>query len=188
LPIEARTSFGESVKGLDPARIFLIQLDDAELVGKRDGLADGRDGNAGARLDVRLDHLCEVHSVDVVRTDNDDDVGAFIPQQVEALQDGIGRSREPALAKSLLRWNGCNVRARDPVESPGLRHMAVEAVGLVLGQDDDLAKAGVDEIAQREINEPVSTTKRNGGLGAIGSERHKPFALSTSKDNTEYLL
>ena len=80
-----------------------VDLDDAELVGQRDGLADGRDGGARARGDVRLDHLREVHAVDVVGADHDDDVGLLVAEQVEALQDGVGRAGEPALAEPLLR-------------------------------------------------------------------------------------
>ena len=103
-------------------------------------------------LDVRLDHLREVHAVDVVGADHDDDVGSLVPQQVEALQDRVRRSGEPALAQPLLRGNGCDVGAGDAVEPPGLRNVAVEAVRLVLRQDDDLAQSGVDEVAQREVD------------------------------------
>ena len=71
------------------SRIFRVEFDDAELVGKRDRLADGGDGDTGTRRDVCLDHLAEVHAIDVVGTDHDDDVGFLVAQQVETLQDGI---------------------------------------------------------------------------------------------------
>ena len=62
----------------DLAAVVVVDLDDAELVGQRDGLADGGDGDAGTGLDVLGDHLGEVHAVDVVGADDDDDVGLLV--------------------------------------------------------------------------------------------------------------
>jgi hypothetical protein len=35
----------------------------------------------------------EVHAVDVIGADHDDEMSGFIAQEVEALQDGVGGSR-----------------------------------------------------------------------------------------------
>lgn len=51
------------------------ELDHAELIGELDRLSDRGDGRLGARCDVGVDHLREVHAVDVVGADHDDDVG-----------------------------------------------------------------------------------------------------------------
>src|SRR5690606_13868826 len=115
------------------------------------------------RLDVRVDHLAEVHAVDVVGTDHDDDVRLLIPEQVEALEDCVGRPTEPALSQSLLRGHRCHIRVEEAREPPGLRNVTVEAVGLVLGEYDDLAQTRVDQVAQREVDESVTTAERNSG-------------------------
>ena len=65
-----------------------------------------------ARLDVRVDHLAEVHAVHVVGADHDDDVGLLVVDQVQALQDRVGRPAEPALAEPLLRGHRGDVGVR----------------------------------------------------------------------------
>lgn len=76
-------------EGPDLAGVSWVDLDDAELVGQADRLADRSDGEPGPGLDVLLDHLGEVHAVDVVGTDDDDDLGPFVVKQVEALEDRV---------------------------------------------------------------------------------------------------
>ena len=77
---------------VDAARVRRVHLDDTELVGERDGLPDRRNRCREAGLDVRIDHLAEVHAVDVVGADHGDDVGLLVVDEVQALQDRIGRS------------------------------------------------------------------------------------------------
>ncbi len=89
-------------EGADLRRILLVDLDDTELVGERDRLADSGDGQAAAGLDVRLDHLLEVHAVHVVGADHDDDVGLVVVDQVQRLVDGVGAAEVPVLADALL--------------------------------------------------------------------------------------
>ena len=59
--------------------------------------------HAGARLDVVGHHLREVHPVDVVGADHDDDVGLLVGEQVERLVDRVGAAEVPPLADALLR-------------------------------------------------------------------------------------
>jgi hypothetical protein len=167
LPIEASTSFGESAS---PVASF------------------GFSRKSATGGDVRLDHLAEVHAVDVVGTDDDDDVGLLVAQQVEALQDGVGRTAEPALAETLLRRHGCDVRVEQPGEAPGLRDVAVETVRLVLREHHDLGEARVDEVAEREVDEAVAAPEGHGGLSPVRGERHEPLALSTCENNSKDLL
>src|SRR4051794_15819484 len=63
--------------------------------------------------------------------------------------------------------------------------MAVEAVALVLREDDDLAQARVDEVRQREVDEPVVAAERDGGLGAVRRQRRKALALSAREHHPE---
>jgi hypothetical protein len=51
----------------DLAPVGVVDLDDPELVGERDRLPDRGDRHAGTGLLVLLDHLREVHAIDVVR-------------------------------------------------------------------------------------------------------------------------
>ena len=92
-------------------------------------------------VDVRVDHLAEIHAVHVVGADDDDDVGLLVAQQVQALQDGVRRPGEPALAEPLLRGDGRHVGVGQGRQPPGLGHVTVQAVRLVLGEHDDLPHA-----------------------------------------------
>ena len=164
-----------------------VDLDDAELVGERDRLADRGDGRRQARFDVRVDHLAEVHAVDVVGADDDDDVGLLVVDEVEALQDRVGRAREPALAEPLLRGHRGDVGVQQPVHAPRLRDVPVEAVRLVLGEHDDLPQTRVQQVRQREVDESVLPAERHRRLGAVFREGHEPLALAAGEDDAEYL-
>ena len=151
----------------------------------RDRLADRRDGAGGARLDVLLDHLAEVHAVDVVGAHDDDDVGLLVVDEVEALVDRVGAAEVPVLVDALLRGHGRDVVAEQRRHAPRLRHVRVEAVRLVLRQHDDLEVAGVDDVGQREVDEAVDPGERHGRFGAVGGQRHQPLALTSREHDRE---
>jgi hypothetical protein len=49
--------------------------------------------------------------------------------------------------------------------------VAVEAHGLVLGEDKDPAEAAVEAIRESEIDDAVDAAKRHGRLGTVAGER-----------------
>jgi hypothetical protein len=94
---------------------------------------------------------------------------------------------EPALAETLLRRHRRDVGVEEPGEAPRLRHVAVEAVRLVLREHDDLAQPRVDEVRQGEIDEAVSAAEGNRGFGPVRRQGHEPLALATGEDDSEDL-
>ena len=50
---------------------------------------------------------------------------------------------------------------------PAFAEVLQQALAAELGQDIDGKDAGVDEVAQNEINDPVFAAKRHGWLGAF---------------------
>ena len=171
----------------DRVGVVRVHVDDAELVGQRDRLPDRRDGARRAGVDVLVDHLREVHPVDVVGTHDDHDVGPLVVHQVQGLEDRVGAAEVPVLADPLLRRHRGDVVAEHRRHPPGLRDVAVEAVGLVLREHDDLEVAGVHDVGQREVDEPVDARERHRRLGAVGRERHQPLALPTGEDDREHV-
>ena len=133
-------------EGGDLLRVVRVDFDDAELVGHAQRLADGGHGRLGAAGDVLVHHLGEVHAVDVVRADHDDDVRVGVVDQVQGLVNGVGAAQEPALADTLLRGNGSNVISQLRGHPPGFGNVPVEAVRFVLGQDHDLQIARIHKI------------------------------------------
>ena len=114
-----------------------------------------------ATVDVLVDHLREVHAIDVVGADHDDDVGLLVAQQVERLEDRVGAAQVPVLADPLLRRDRGDVVAEHRRHPPGLADVPVEAVGLVLRQHHDLQVAAVDDVGQREVDQAVDAGERD---------------------------
>ena len=54
------------------------------------GHADPGHGDAGAGVDMLLEHLAGIHAVDVVGPEDADVVRAFVADDVEVLEDGVG--------------------------------------------------------------------------------------------------
>ena len=158
-------------------------LDDAELVGERDRLADRRHRHAGAGLDVLGHHLARVHAVDVVGAEDDDVARLLVADQVEALVDRVGRAGEPPRAQPLLGGDRRDVVAEHRRQPPGAGDVPVEAVALVLREHHDLAVAAVDQVGQHEVDEPVDPAERHGRLGAVGGQRHQALALAAGEDD-----
>ena len=172
----------------DRGRRGRVDVDDAELVGHRDRLPDRGDGAAGPRLDVGVDHLREVHPVDVVGTDHDHDVGLLVGEQVERLEDRVRAAEVPPLAHPLLGRHRRDVVAEQRRHPPGGGDVPVEAVRLVLGEHDDLEVAGVHHVGQREVDQPVDAPERDRGLGPVGGQRHQPLALTPRQHDREDVL
>jgi hypothetical protein len=61
-------------------------------------------------------------------------------------------------------------------------------VRLVLRQHDDLGQTGVDQVGQREVDEPVLPAERHRGLGPVRREGHEALSLAAGEDDAEDLL
>ena len=171
----------------DRVGVVGLHVDDAELVGQRDRLPDRRDGARRAGVDVLVDHLREVHPVDVVGAHDDHDVGPLVVHQVQGLEDRVGAAEVPVLAHPLLRRHRGDVVAEHRRHPPRLRDVPVEAVRLVLREHDDLQVAGVHDVREREVDEPVDARERHRRLGPVGRERHQPLALTAGEDDGEHV-
>ncbi len=103
-------------------------------------------------------------------------------EDVEILEDRIGRTGEPVGTPSHLCRYGSDVVAQHLAHRPAEGKMPIEAVTLVLGQDRDLPVPAVHEIRQREVDESVDAAKGNGRFRTIPGERPEALAFSTCKD------
>ena len=63
--------------------------------------------------------------------------------------------------------------------------MPVEGLGPVLGEHEDLAQAGVDRVAQREIDEAEFAGKGHRRLGALAGKRLQTLAGPAGHDDAE---
>ena len=168
------------------------------------GVVHGHDAEAAAILDrhfdrgqrdrgvpflVEAEHLLVVHLVDVV-AGQDDDVARFLAHDgVEVLVDGVGRALVPLLADPLLRRQDLD----ELVEllghdAPAPPDVAVEGERLVLGGDEDAAEAGVDAVAEDEVDDPVGTAEIDRRLGAISREGRETLADTPGEHDDQDLF
>jgi hypothetical protein len=55
-------------------------------------------------------------------------------------------------------------------------------------QDLDAIEAGVDEVREDDVDDPVATAERNGGLRSVVGERGEAAPLSAGEDHHEDLV
>ena len=165
---------------------LVVGLDHAEVDRLVLRHRDGRDGHAGARVEMFGDHLARVHPVDVVGAEDAHDVGPLVVDQVQVLVDRIGRALEPVRAAAHLGGHRRHVVVEHRREAPRLGDVAVEAVALVLREHDDLQIAGVGEVRQREIDQPVGPGERHGRLGPVVRQRLQSLSLTARQDDDEH--
>ena len=147
---------------------------------KRDASATGTSMaasvTAAPRLLVEAQHARVVHLVDVIAGEHDQAPGTFAHDGVEVLVDGVGGALIPVLADAFLRRQDLDEFAelfRDDV--PAHPDVAVERQRLVLGRDEDAAQAGVDAVAEREIDDAVGAAEVDRRLGALLRQRVETF-------------
>ena len=58
---------------------------------------------------------------------------------------------------------------------------------LVLRENADPQIAGVDEIGQHEVDQPIGAAEGNRGLGPVGGQRIQPLALTAGQDNAQHV-
>jgi len=68
---------------------------------------------------------------------------------------------------------------------PGPAHVLDQGLGPVLHQQVDGVDLGIDEIAEDEIDDAITSAERNGGLGTVRSQRVEPSALPSGHDHRE---
>ena len=70
-------------------------------------------------------------------------------------------------------------------DAPSHAQMPAERERLVLQRDEDLAQAGVDAVAQREVDDPVGTAEIDGGLGTLARQRVEPLPCAPGQHHDE---
>ena len=163
-----------------------VRLDDAETAGGFGAIhLDGGDGDVGVGVHVLLEHLAVVHLVDVVAGKNDGVGGALAADGIDVLIDGVGGAQVPIGRNAHLRREHFDEFAESHQGGPAFAHVAVEAEGLVLGEDEDAAQVAVDAIGQRDVDDAVDAAEGHGGLGAVARERPQALALAAGQQDTD---
>ncbi len=115
---------------------------------------------------MEIDHLADVHPVNVIGPEHRDQVEPPALDEVDVLVDRVGGSPVPALAGPFLGRNRENeVIGKNGAEAPSLLQVFGQGLRFELRQDVEGVNPGIDEIAENKVDQPVFTPERNGGLG-----------------------
>ena len=163
--------------------VVAVDMHDAEAGRLHARHLEAADRHVGAAVDVLLQHQLVVHRVDVIAGEDDDVTRAVARDDVDVLEDGVGRALVPLVLRDALA-RGQDVEALVPLgaeEVPAALEMADQAVGLVLGRDGDAADAGVERVRQREVDDARLAAEEDRGLGPLVGQLHQPAAAASGE-------
>ena len=143
-----------------------FRVDDPKLAGLVERHRNSRDGDAGAGFEMKVDHLLDVHAVDVVGAEHRHQIGPLVAENIQILEHRVGRASEPSWACSHLGRHRDDVVAEQRRQAPGLGQVTIQAVAQVLREDDDVSQSASDHVRQDEVDEPVLATEGDRRLGA----------------------
>ena len=143
---------------------------------------------SAALLHVVFDHVGDVHAVDVIAAEDRHHVRVGLLHQVDVLVDGVGRSLVPGFVRGahLGRHRNHELRFEQAAELPSLAQVLQQRLAAELRQHIDRVDAGVDEITQDEIDDPVFPAERNGRFGPFLGKREEPGALASRQHDSQY--
>ena len=165
--------------------VVRIYLDNAEFRGFGHGHGDSGNGQKGCTAQVEIDHLIDVHLVDVVAAKDGHQVRPFVGNQVDVLENGVGGATVPVVAGTHLGGHQVHVLVQARVQVPGGRNVLVQGVALELGQDLNLEDARVDEVVQHKVDNAVGSAKMDGGLCTVAGEGLKTATLTACHNHTK---
>ena len=192
--MDANASSGRTRQGGRRGGLFQERLDPvaarsgphhAEGNGRRSRHRQSRHRDPGAPGQVPLDQLRRVHPVHVVGPEHDHQVGPLAANQVQRLVDRVGRPGLPVRPEPLLGRHRRHVVAEQAVQLPGGGDVPVEAVALVLGEHADLHDAGVDQVGQREVHQPVQAAERDGGFRPVFGQGREALARRARENDAQ---
>src|ERR1700758_4779740 len=99
---------------------------------------------------------------------------------------GIGGAAIPEGPDLLLRRDGLDELAELPAEvAPATLHVLDERLRLVLGEDGNLADAGIHAVGQDEIDDAEFPAEGGGGLASVGGQILQTLTTTTGHDDRE---
>ena len=116
-------------------------------------------------------------------------MGVFLHDRIQVLVDGVGGALVPMLADALLRRQNLDELAqffRD--EAPAHADVAIQRERFVLRGDEDAAQAGVDAVAEREVDDAVGAPEKHGRFGAVPRERVQAFTRTACEQNHQRVV
>ncbi len=175
------------MKGNDP--VFLIHRHHPEGSCLFETDRQTGDGQLGSGVVVVLQHRGIVHPVDVISRENQRILGAASLQQVEVLVDGVRGAAVPRFSRPHLRGDRRDVLSQfGVVDGPPVTQVLLQRMGLVLREHENAAQSGMKAVAEREIDDAISSAEGHGRLGPLGGQWMQTRTDSARQDDADRLL
>jgi hypothetical protein len=149
----------------------------------------GRNGDIGLLVLVILDHLSDVHPVDVIRTEHNHEIWGGLLDEVEILMDGIGGSSVPllALGSHLGRHRNQELVFQNTPQLPTIAQVLQKGLAAKLDQHVNGENTGIDQIAEHEVDNSVLSTKGDCRLGTFMGQWIEPRSLASGENKGKNL-
>ena len=163
------------------------RLDHAEFARVFLGLGDGGDGRVGALVDVVFQHLADVHAVNMIGAEDHHVMRIGLFDQVDVLVDGVGGAAIPVLrGRAHLRGHGNDeVLFEHAAGGPAFAQMLQQTLALELDEYVDRINSGIGQVAENEIDDAITSSEGNRGLGPLLGQRREARASSTGQNECE---
>jgi hypothetical protein len=166
----------------------LIGLDNAKFGCKFSGEWIGGDGDFPAFGSVKIDHAGNVHAVDMIATEYRHQLRIGLFDKIDVLKYRIGSSLVPGF---ILRTHLCGnvddeMALEQSAELPSLAEVLEQGLTAELGEHVNGVDAGVDEVAEDEIDDPVFAPKGDRRLGTFPREGKEPRSLTTGEHDAQH--
>ena len=185
--VRTRWSFS-GVLGFSSKSITRPELSIRMMPHARLGLAHGKggDGRLGLGFEMMLDHLLEVHPIELIAREDEDEVVAVLGKIRDVAAHGVGRALIPALVlHRLLGGEHFDEAAAERVKLVSVGDMPVQADGVELRQHEDPAETGVDAVGDRDVDQSIFTGDRYGGLTARLGQWKQARSSAAAEDQAD---
>ena len=138
---------------------------------------------------VGLQHPPVVHLVELVAGEDEHVAAAVLLEVAQALAHRVRRALEPVGALlGLLRGQHGDEARGEHVELVGQVEVLVEALRVVLGEDEDPAQVRVQAVADRDVDEAVLARDGHRRLAALLGEGEEAGAAASAEDDAQHVV
>ena len=146
----------------------------------------GGDRHLGLGLEVRPDHLLEVHPVELVAREDQDQVIDGLAEVGDVAAHRVGGPLVPALVlHRLLRGQDLDEAAAEGVELVRIGDVPVQAHRVELRQDEDPVQLRVDAVGDRDVDQAVFARDGHRGLAPRLRQRKEAGPPPSPQDQTD---
>ena len=169
--------------------LVLVDGDNPEAAHLVDRDLDRRQRDRGPALLVNPEHARVIHFVDVVARQHDELARILARDRVQILVHRIGGALIPLLADAFLRWQDLDELAQLlRYDAPAHADVAIERERLVLGSDEDAPQAGIDAVAEDEIDDAVGSAEIHSRFGPVHGQGVKALAGAAGQNDDETVV